>query len=1534
MRDFLELVKSTPEIKQHILNHIKLENEIDKQLQNSKLSKHEIAELLELRVSINEIEAILSEKNSPQEKLAQFEIFLKQRWERIRQTSLIYPYKAHTPLTQLCYGLAKLLKHNAPENDKRCVYQFLMPTLKVTKYEGLEDLEDLKKFPTGFIDCIPLGCFILDDEEVYPIPLEILARNTEMKEVPGYFIWKKTKCAEYGKECVLYNPYTGKVLTDHELRRLIDFSEEGQKVNAAADHYLMVSDLPGGSIRKYLTQLRDDLKGSGIQGQGSEEAAHVVADEACIKFQDFLNSLSEDQQAGLFALPVGEDEDDDDDQNREMTFGIIWENLTEFEEKENARLCTNEQSIKITTLLNYHPNASFLDSDSDKLSSLNTAQVAFEKCLEIFFRRCECSDQSNKIYFSDETSKENLLILSLLDQFNRSLNFFKGKSAFELCDFLKAVRIEINKNLTSEVIHRYDLKTQLFLIGSAYQMGLTLHDDCIGSFFYKKQKMMDQDGGQFLKLELRSDISEEIVDIFIKNNILWNNICVGERDAALLRYGVDRRDSLLYCFIRDNQFNLVDKILKSNPLIIDSKNGLWHTIVYQAVANQDPDVLVAALKKGANPNIVCWGQSALHLALIEGASLKMIEDLLCFGANVNHADNQSRRGIHYTYHIEDIDLIKKIIEKSTDLNHKDTSGRTALMTVSFLGKLKHVKCLLESDQVDLECATDLGRTALMLAADANHIEIVKALLDAGADFWAKEKEGAKNAIQIATDKKHWAVVEMMLDYMKIENGNTQTHLDSMDMEVDVEPADNSKQAKHSESLDSAEQAGNDEGSENSDGLEQAGNDEGSEDSAEQAENDEDSENEYRADLVKVTQMKMLVSLFCEAVRHNQVSIAEKLLRYSFIDFSSTISAVIKSGNAEILSLLLQKETKIDLECRAPSEEDFPPLALAATLNQKEIVMLLVQAGARLDRYIGYKQTIRDWAIQHQYEDVLKCVDDQILEFLLKEIDKGASVGSVEDLIRACFNLGNPNSVIVTGILSKIGSVYTKDNITVTGEGIRSSICDENAWCSAEWINLVCSQFKDAQIKLYPATTCQQFEREYTNAIIEQKENFAFIPLNVPFNPEEDDISLTHWLALVIDKREFRIFITDPASNKRPSNTLLQIIKSKLPQFGLDYISLNFQAPEEKEDWIRHSAVYMIEAFRKFFKIIFDTQAAVYIGSADEKQFYSALLYIGSLPLELQRRYFSDSLSKIMNKQIHQFISVKTFQEIPHEFSTHPLMLRQCHNKEVAMMIGSFKEDDQNNKFLKLNGPLLINAVRKGNITIVQCLLEIGFNPNACIDGTCPISVAIELQNRDMVKLLLDKKANPNILPSPISVVARMLNQDKVSYEQQENLLGIMLDLVNGGEFFNEIKLAGVKHKTRDLMVAYLNEKQAIKREDDFFDVVLRVDADDLNQPAFGEFESIYAGAFPSSSASSALGFFFASNDSPAFFKPQVTAEELLTENSNVPNPRKRPREGSNKREGSNNGKNIDGNSSSSAGSTSNEPNENETDENPPKKPRV
>lgn len=100
----------------------------------------------------------------------------------------------------------------------------------------------------------------------------------------------------------------------------------------------------------------------------------------------------------------------------------------------------------------------------------------------------------------------------------------------------------------------------------------------------------------------------------------------------------------------------------------------------------------------------------------------------------------------------DVERVKKIIARGTDVNAKMAEGWTPLTAAAYHGRLEIVQILIRSG-ADVNGRKDSplngdGRTPLMVATGRGHIDIVKFLLETGADVELKDR-GGKTAAMFA-----------------------------------------------------------------------------------------------------------------------------------------------------------------------------------------------------------------------------------------------------------------------------------------------------------------------------------------------------------------------------------------------------------------------------------------------------------------------------------------------------------------------------------------------------------------------------------------------------------------------------------------------------------------------------------------------------------------------------------------------------------------------------------------------------------------
>ncbi|MCL6590462.1 MAG: ankyrin repeat domain-containing protein [Firmicutes bacterium] len=78
--------------------------------------------------------------------------------------------------------------------------------------------------------------------------------------------------------------------------------------------------------------------------------------------------------------------------------------------------------------------------------------------------------------------------------------------------------------------------------------------------------------------------------------------------------------------------------------------------------------------------------------------------------------------------IEQLNMVKYLIEKGANINEKNNAGQTALMYAAEDGHLEIVKFLMEKG-ADLDAKDVNNETAFMKATQRGHTEIVRLLID-------------------------------------------------------------------------------------------------------------------------------------------------------------------------------------------------------------------------------------------------------------------------------------------------------------------------------------------------------------------------------------------------------------------------------------------------------------------------------------------------------------------------------------------------------------------------------------------------------------------------------------------------------------------------------------------------------------------------------------------------------------------------------------------------------------------------------------
>ena len=150
--------------------------------------------------------------------------------------------------------------------------------------------------------------------------------------------------------------------------------------------------------------------------------------------------------------------------------------------------------------------------------------------------------------------------------------------------------------------------------------------------------------------------------------------------------------------------------------------------------------------------------TAYHIAIAnnDDGSVKLILDQNLVDQNLLAQDGFTP--IHWALYTDHFDMMKLLVEKGVDINHRSLNMTTPLMDAVELKSEKGVEALLALG-ADVNCGDQQGFTALHRASAMGQEMIVKALLLKGADPFEQSTQGL-SALDLATERNHTAIMAL------------------------------------------------------------------------------------------------------------------------------------------------------------------------------------------------------------------------------------------------------------------------------------------------------------------------------------------------------------------------------------------------------------------------------------------------------------------------------------------------------------------------------------------------------------------------------------------------------------------------------------------------------------------------------------------------------------------------------------------------------------------------------------------------------
>ncbi len=150
-------------------------------------------------------------------------------------------------------------------------------------------------------------------------------------------------------------------------------------------------------------------------------------------------------------------------------------------------------------------------------------------------------------------------------------------------------------------------------------------------------------------------------------------------------------------------------------------------------------LMTAALPVFAQTQVFAQAQTTGSLAsLIQAGNRKAALEKIRAGADVNEAQPDGTRPIHWAVYRVDYEILDALIAKKAKVDVTNEFGSTPIAEAAKLADARMVKTLLDAG-ANPEGANQDGETALMLAIKTGELPIVQMLINAGANVNVIEK---------------------------------------------------------------------------------------------------------------------------------------------------------------------------------------------------------------------------------------------------------------------------------------------------------------------------------------------------------------------------------------------------------------------------------------------------------------------------------------------------------------------------------------------------------------------------------------------------------------------------------------------------------------------------------------------------------------------------------------------------------------------------------------------------------------------------
>ncbi|MEW6347740.1 MAG: ankyrin repeat domain-containing protein [Thermodesulfobacteriota bacterium] len=183
---------------------------------------------------------------------------------------------------------------------------------------------------------------------------------------------------------------------------------------------------------------------------------------------------------------------------------------------------------------------------------------------------------------------------------------------------------------------------------------------------------------------------------------------------------------------------LLDKGVDVNLKMSDGYTALLEACTHPRPAT--PKAVKLLLERGAEVNVVSeTGMTPLAGAVFTRSDVETVNLLLEHGADFNATIRLKVSGkptreltaLGIAAQLGNVPLVRLLVQKGADVNHRDSHGQTPLMAAAWQGRLDAVKILVDKGaQVNVK--DNLGQSPLALANHGGHKQVSEFLVQRGA----------------------------------------------------------------------------------------------------------------------------------------------------------------------------------------------------------------------------------------------------------------------------------------------------------------------------------------------------------------------------------------------------------------------------------------------------------------------------------------------------------------------------------------------------------------------------------------------------------------------------------------------------------------------------------------------------------------------------------------------------------------------------------------------------------------------------------